>query len=49
MSPYHGWVEMIKEVTYEGFTINELPYKFEAGTPNICGAIALGEAIDFVN
>jgi len=49
MSPYHGGGEMIKEVTYEGFTINELPYKFEAGTPNICGAIALGEAIDFVN
>jgi cysteine desulfurase/selenocysteine lyase len=49
MSPYHGGGEMIKEVRYEGFTINDLPYKFEAGTPNICGAIALGEAIDFVN
>lgn len=49
MSPFHGGGEMIKEVTYESFTINDLPYKFEAGTPNICGAIALGEAIDFVN
>ena len=49
MSPYHGGGEMIKEVSYEGFTVNDLPYKFEAGTPNICGAIALGEAIDFVN
>ena len=49
MSPYHGGGEMIKEVSYEGFTVNDLPYKFEAGTPNICGAIALGEAFDFVN
>ena len=49
MPPYHGGGEMIKEVTYEGFTINQLPYKFESGTPNICGAIALGAAFDFVN
>jgi len=49
MPPYHGGGEMIKEVTYEGFTVNKLPYKFESGTPNICGAIALGTAIDFVN
>jgi cysteine desulfurase/selenocysteine lyase len=48
MSPYHGGGEMIKDVTYDGFSINELPYKFEAGTPNVCGAIALGEAIDFM-
>lgn len=49
MPPYHGGGEMIKEVSYNGFTVNELPYKFEAGTPNICGAIALGAAIDFIN
>jgi cysteine desulfurase/selenocysteine lyase len=49
MQPYHGGGEMIKEVSYQGFTVNSLPYKFEAGTPNICGAIALGEAISFVN
>lgn len=49
MSPFHGGGEMIKEVRYDGFSINDLPYKFEAGTPNICGAIALGEAIDFMN
>lgn len=49
MPPYHGGGEMIKEVLYTHFTINKLPYKFEAGTPNICGAIALGEAIQFVN
>ena len=49
MPPFHGGGEMIKEVRYDGFTINQLPYKFEAGTPNICGAIALGEAIDFIN
>lgn len=48
MDPYHGGGEMIKEVRYNGFTINDLPYKFEAGTPNICGVIALGEAIAFM-
>ena len=48
MDPYHGGGEMIKEVGYESFTINDLPYKFEAGTPNISGVIALGEAIAFM-
>lgn len=48
MDPYHGGGEMIKEVRYDDFTINDLPYKFEAGTPNICGVIALGEAIAFM-
>ncbi|MCB9257086.1 MAG: cysteine desulfurase [Chitinophagales bacterium] len=48
MDPYHGGGEMIKEVNYDSFTVNNLPYKFEAGTPNICGAIALGEALRFV-
>lgn len=48
MKPFHGGGEMIKEVRYDGFTVNDLPYKFEAGTPNICGAIAFGEAIAFM-
>lgn len=48
MEPYHGGGEMIKEVGYDSFTINDLPYKFEAGTPNISGVIALGEAIAFM-
>lgn len=41
--------EMIKSVSFESTTYNELPFKFEAGTPNISGVIALGAAIDFVN
>lgn len=48
MNPYQGGGEMIKEVSFEKTTYNELPYKFEAGTPNICGGIALGAAIDYV-
>jgi cysteine desulfurase/selenocysteine lyase len=40
---------MIKEVTFEHTTYNDLPFKYEAGTPNIEGAIALGAAIDYVN
>ena len=48
MDPYHGGGEMIKDVGYDSFTINDLPYKFEAGTPNISGVIALGEAIAFM-
>jgi len=46
---YQGGGEMIKEVTLKGTTYNDLPFKFEAGTPNICGGIALGAAIDFMN
>lgn len=49
MPPYHGGGEMIKEVTFEKTTYNQLPFKFEAGTPNIADTIALGKAIDFVN
>lgn len=49
MAPFHGGGEMIQEVSYNGFTVNNLPYKFEAGTPNIADAIALGSAIDFMN
>ncbi len=49
MPPYLGGGEMIKEVSFEKTTYNELPYKFEAGTPNIGDTIALKVAIDFVN
>lgn len=49
MPPYHGGGEMIKEVTYEKTTYNDLPYKFEAGTPNIADVIAFKSAIDYVN
>ncbi|MCS6821059.1 MAG: cysteine desulfurase [Microscillaceae bacterium] len=48
MPPYHGGGEMIKEVTFEKTTYNELPYKFEAGTPNIADTIALKSALDYV-
>jgi cysteine desulfurase / selenocysteine lyase len=48
MPPFMGGGEMIKKVTLKGSTYNGLPYKFEAGTPNIAGAIALGSAIDYV-
>jgi cysteine desulfurase/selenocysteine lyase len=48
MPPYQGGGDMIRSVTFEGSTWNDLPYKFEAGTPHIAGAIALGAAIDFV-
>jgi cysteine desulfurase/selenocysteine lyase len=49
LPPWRGGGEMIKEVTFEKTTYNDLPFKYEAGTPNIEGAIALGAAIDFVN
>lgn len=49
LPPWRGGGEMIKEVTFEKTTYNELPFKFEAGTPNIEGAIALAAALDFVN
>ncbi len=48
MPPFMGGGEMIKEVTLEKTTYNELPYKFEAGTPNIGDTVALKHAIDFV-
>jgi len=48
MPPYQGGGEMIKEVTFEKTTYNELPYKFEAGTPNIADVIAFGSAIEFI-
>jgi len=49
MPPYQGGGDMISSVTFEKTTYNSLPYKFEAGTPNIAGTIGLGAAIDYVN
>ena len=48
MPPYQGGGDMIKSVTFEKTTYNSLPYKFEAGTPNIAGVIGLGAAVDYV-
>jgi cysteine desulfurase / selenocysteine lyase len=49
MPPYQGGGEMIKTVTFEKTTYNELPFKFEAGTPNIEAAICLSAAVDYIN
>lgn len=49
MPPYQGGGQMISEVSFDGTTFNDLPYKFEAGTPNISGLAAFGAAIDLVN
>ncbi|MCL5005643.1 MAG: cysteine desulfurase [Acidobacteria bacterium] len=49
MPPYQGGGDMIRSVTFEKTIYNTLPYKFEAGTPNIAGAIGLGAAVDYVN
>jgi len=49
MPPYHGGGEMIRTVTFEKTTYNDLPNKFEAGTPNIAAGIAMEAAIDYVN
>ena len=48
LPPWQGGGEMIEQVTLESFTCNALPYKFEAGTPNIAAAIGLGAAIDYL-
>lgn len=48
MHPYQGGGDMISKVTFEKTTYNSLPYKFEAGTPNIAGVIGLGRAIDYI-
>ncbi len=48
MVPYQGGGEMIVSVTFEETKYNKVPYKFEAGTPDICGAIGLGAAIDWI-
>ena len=49
MPPYQGGGDMIKSVTFERTIYNDLPYKFEAGTPHIAGVVGLGAAIDYVN
>jgi cysteine desulfurase/selenocysteine lyase len=48
MPPYQGGGDMIRSVTFEKTTYNDLPYKFEAGTPHIAGAIGLGAALEYV-
>ena len=49
LPPYQGGGDMIKTVTFEKTTYNDLPHKFEAGTPNIVGGIGLGAAVDYLN
>lgn len=49
LPPYQGGGEMIAKVTFEGTTFNELPYKFEAGTPDYIGSTAFAVALDYVN
>ena len=48
MPPWQGGGDMILSVTFEKTTYNDLPYKFEAGTPNIAGVIGLGAAVDYL-
>ncbi len=48
MPPWKGGGDMILEVRFDGTTYNDLPYKFEAGTPNISGAVGLGAAVDYL-
>lgn len=49
MPPYQGGGEMIESVSFAGTTYNQVPYKFEAGTPDIAGVIGLGAAVDYLN
>jgi cysteine desulfurase/selenocysteine lyase len=49
MPPFHGGGDMIKSVSFERTVYNDLPYKFEAGTPDIAGAIGLGAAVDYLD
>src|SRR5690625_6523295 len=49
MPPYQGGGDMIETVSYDGTTFNTLPYKFEAGTPHIAGAVGLAEAVAFLD
>ena len=49
MPPYQGGGDMISSVTFDKTTYNKLPFKFEAGTPDVAGAIGLGAAIDYLN
>jgi len=48
LPPFLGGGDMIKKVTFKGFTVNDLPYKFEAGTPSIAEAIGFGAAVDYL-
>src|SRR5581483_8490683 len=48
MPPYQGGGDMIRSVSFERTTYNDLPHKFEAGTPNIAGTIGLGAAVDYI-
>ncbi len=48
LPPYQGGGAMIEEVSFDGTTFNELPYRFEAGTPNVSGAIGLGTAVEYL-
>ncbi len=47
LPPYQGGGAMIEEVSFDGTTFNELPYRFEAGTPNVSGAVGLGTAVEY--
>ena len=49
LPPYHGGGDMIKYVTFEKTTYQDIPFRFEAGTPNIAGALGLGESIRYIN
>jgi cysteine desulfurase / selenocysteine lyase len=49
MPPYQGGGDMISSVTFEKTTYNKLPFKFEAGTPDVAGAIGLGAAVEYLN
>jgi len=49
MPPYHGGGEMIRSVSFEKTSFNELPWKFEAGTPNVAGALGLAAALDYLD
>ncbi len=49
MPPYQGGGDMIKDVTFDRTVYNDLPFRFEAGTPNIAGTVAFGTALDYVN
>lgn len=49
LPPYQGGGEMIDHVSFEGTTFNELPYRFEAGTPNYVGSVALATALDYLS
>ena len=49
MPPYQGGGDMILEVSFDKTVFNELPYKFEAGTPNISGVVGLGAAVDYLS